>query len=392
MRITASLPDHGAVVEAILEGFVQAACVIISTGVVPPFPQMTGVKYRPEPSGEENWLLPNQVMKAGQGDCEDLSIWLAAGYRVTGQDPYARAMLVMTGDHQVHCLVELQNGQQVDPSAQARDRERAYQVGVIPNYGIIRDHRGQGSTVAVDPARRNAPPAAASAGTANPFFVPGLKKWIADNPKWVKDGVLTVTSPTFWDQFGPNVYQSTTAGKERLRAAVLDSPYIDAVTSGQSWAADNNYTVDPKTFGKGERVEVTPADYGWVDDGAGGHVERYAATPDPASAYDPYGGYGGVTDPYGGVYGSSVYGYDPYSDPYSQQSYYGGFGGDGADYGYAGWQSGPNPQMYTYDSLYDTLDDAPQLEAGDDDDVDAAVDANPDAAATADELFGGGWL
>jgi hypothetical protein len=387
MRITASLPDHGAVVEAVLEGFVQAACVIISSGVVPPFPQMSGVKYRPEAAGEEVWQLPNQVAQRGAGDCEDLSIWLAAGYRVTGQDPYARCLLVMTGDHQVHCIVELQNGQHVDPSAQARDRERGYEVGVVPNYGIIRDHKGNNpnrDTSAEAEARRKAPPAAASKGTPNPFFVPGLAKWMADNPKWVKDGVLTVTSPKFWDQFGPNVYQSTPAGQERLRAAVLDSPFIEAVKSGQQWAADNGYTIDPKTFGKGERVEVTPDSYGWTDDG---HVERYPVLPDPAAEmYDPYGG---VLDPYGGVYGSSIFGYDPYADPYAQQAYYG---------------LGP-----TYESLYDSFadyDDGPlELDAGEPvdsssgDDVEAdvanAVDVNPtddDAASTADELFGGGWL
>jgi hypothetical protein len=416
MRITASLPDHGAIVEAILEGFVQAACIIIQSGVVPPFPQMTGVKYRAESSGEENWLLPNQVMKAGVGDCEDLSVWLAAGYRVTGQDPYARCLLVMTGDHQLHCIVELQNGQQVDPSAQARAREQQYSVGAtrVPryqghqDYGSVRDHRGQASTgPALDPSRANAPPAAApgaAGGYKNPFYVPGLKEYIAAHPERVKDGVLQVTSPTFYNQFGVN----TPAAQEARRAAIMDTPYNEAIKSGQQWAADNGATLDIPlnqygNYGNGTRVEITPDKFGWVEDESGGHVERYPVLPDPAAAmYDPYGG---VMDPYGGVYGSSIYGYDPYADPYGQQSYYGApyppgmF--DNQDYGYGGWQSGPNPQMWTYDELYDTFDaraaeEPLALDAGDD--VDNAVDANPvvdengDAAAMADDIFGGGWL
>lgn len=175
MKISATLPDHGLIVEACLEGFVLAAAIMIQAGAVPPFPWLAGVKYRKE-RGEE-WLLPNQVIEAGQGDCEDLSIWAAAGYRVTGQDPAAQVTLRMTGPREVHAVVLLSTGRVADPSLQMAAMERQLSVSGVNEYvmslgGVmgdvmVREHRGDPSA----PRRPStaAPPAAASAGERNPL-------------------------------------------------------------------------------------------------------------------------------------------------------------------------------------------------------------------------------
>lgn len=116
MRITADIPDHGALVMAIMEGFVTAAELEIRAGIVPPSPlAVPGLKFVPETA--ENWQLPHQVLQSGQGDCEDICFWECAGYRVTGADSGATCVLVQTGETRLHCVVRLSDGSIQDPSA-----------------------------------------------------------------------------------------------------------------------------------------------------------------------------------------------------------------------------------------------------------------------------------
>src|SRR3954468_13551338 len=111
MRITATLPDHGAIITAVMEGFVCAAQLEIEAGIVPPSPLLVqSLKFIDEPAGQEDWLLPHQVMKAGGGDCEDLAFWHCAGLRATGQDPGATCVLVQTGVSRLHCVVQTSDG------------------------------------------------------------------------------------------------------------------------------------------------------------------------------------------------------------------------------------------------------------------------------------------
>ena len=67
MKIYSTLPDHAAALEAVMEGFVLAALLLIEKGVVPPFPHDAGVRYQREPDGEEDWKLPHLVMRDGWG-------------------------------------------------------------------------------------------------------------------------------------------------------------------------------------------------------------------------------------------------------------------------------------------------------------------------------------
>lgn len=119
MRMTSEIPNHAACVEAVLEGFIECARILIRSGVVPPFPHdvrrsdgSPGVHYQVEPPGEEDWKLPPGGIRDGWMDCEDLGIWTAAGTREMGHDPFgvpcedAWVRVVRTGRGKLHAVVE----------------------------------------------------------------------------------------------------------------------------------------------------------------------------------------------------------------------------------------------------------------------------------------------
>jgi len=144
MRITATLPDHGAIVTAVMEGFVRAAQLEIEAGIVPPSPMFVeSIKFIDEPAGQEDWQLPHQVMKSGGGDCEDLAFWVAGGMRATGQDPGATCVLLQTGPSKLHCVVQTSSGQLIDPTLELKSRHPLRKISG-PSVGDsvkIVDHR-----------------------------------------------------------------------------------------------------------------------------------------------------------------------------------------------------------------------------------------------------------
>jgi hypothetical protein len=119
MRMTSEIPNHAACVEAVLDGFVECARLLIAAGVVPPFPHdvrnadgSPGIHYQVEPPGEEDWKLPPGQIRDGWADCEDLALWVAAGIREMGEDPWgvlcedAWVRIVRTGRGKLHAVVE----------------------------------------------------------------------------------------------------------------------------------------------------------------------------------------------------------------------------------------------------------------------------------------------
>lgn len=124
MKMTCTLPDHAAVVEALLEGFVLACRVCIEAGLAPLDPSDTNVRYQMEPPGSEDWVLPQNVMRAGWGDCEDLAGWRAAGMRVSGEDDGARVVVVKTGKGKLHAVVQKSDGSYSDPSRELQQRQK----------------------------------------------------------------------------------------------------------------------------------------------------------------------------------------------------------------------------------------------------------------------------
>ena len=83
-----------------------------------PYPRLyeSGVRYRPEPPGREQWQLPWETLKLGNGDCEDLAAWRAAELWFYDRDMAARAILRDWGSGTMHCLVMHGDGTIEDPS------------------------------------------------------------------------------------------------------------------------------------------------------------------------------------------------------------------------------------------------------------------------------------
>jgi len=332
MKMKATLPDHGVIVEAILEGFVQAACEIIAAGAVPPFPQQTPVRYAEESAGEEEWLLPNQVLQKGVGDCEDLCIWQAAGMRVTGQDPGASCHLVMTGAKKIHCLVILSDGRMSDPSAQLMARQKGASVGyTVSGDIVVTDHRKCAPNCGgKDPASQYMREHNTNTVTISPAAGDTTSVW-AKYAKSVRDGI----DKTLTESLGP-------AARGLANAAAVGDQVTDH-------------------FGKGKRTTSTEGMYQNPDTGV---WTRERAGVDPLAEYGqtpqaPWGGGYGSGYGYGGDYG---YGYDQ-GYGYNQLPQFQGYGGYGMDapmltYAdlYGSWELPPMDELYTEQVPMDILD------------------------------------
>lgn len=138
-------PAHFAPLQIALEGMtkinewhiarsVKRAAKGQSGGVIPPL-YASGVIYKEDPPGEENWKDCYAIMKDGHGDCDRLAAWRAAELRVAGIAAEAvlkwqwipRAVMIGTGYParllgnapgvwMVHCLVRFPDGSVEDPS------------------------------------------------------------------------------------------------------------------------------------------------------------------------------------------------------------------------------------------------------------------------------------
>jgi hypothetical protein len=76
----------------------------------------SGVVYAPE-IDTEDWLSPEQILAAGKGDCEDLTLWRCAELRSLNVDAVPQCTSRMVGRRFVqHVFVLLPSGKQEDPS------------------------------------------------------------------------------------------------------------------------------------------------------------------------------------------------------------------------------------------------------------------------------------
>jgi len=114
IRVPASL----AYLDAILEGLVLADVVYFETHPKAPRLYDSGVRYKKERPGREDWLIIPDLYKKGTGDCEDLGAALAAECRVfDGLDAWA--FTVRTGKKKFHTKVAIRQDGQLfieDPS------------------------------------------------------------------------------------------------------------------------------------------------------------------------------------------------------------------------------------------------------------------------------------
>ena len=120
MPITATIrvPASLAYLDALLEGLVLANVVFLETHPKTPRLYKSGVRYRRERPGREDWLIIPQLYKRGYGDCEDLGAALAAEC-IVFDDLDAWAFTVRTGKKKFHTKVGIrQDGETFieDPS------------------------------------------------------------------------------------------------------------------------------------------------------------------------------------------------------------------------------------------------------------------------------------
>src|SRR6185369_3715817 len=78
-----------------------------------------GIKWKPEPPGDEHFDHAKTVLARKWGDCDDLAPWQAASLRHTGEDPGAKAVAKRSGLHRGHAGVQRSDGTIDDPSKRA---------------------------------------------------------------------------------------------------------------------------------------------------------------------------------------------------------------------------------------------------------------------------------
>lgn len=107
------VPADGKALQAALEGLCSLAGEDLARRPLPPL-YRAGVRYRPEPRGQERWQVPSEVRRKGFGDCEDLAAWRVAELRRKGERaaPYVK----QTGPARWHAMVRRGDGRLEDPS------------------------------------------------------------------------------------------------------------------------------------------------------------------------------------------------------------------------------------------------------------------------------------
>lgn len=128
MRIRLAIPDElddqerREALNAALESVTRSNEGLIKRGKVPFAAQGIkehGVRWQPEPPGDESFDLASTVMRRGWGDCDDLAPWHAASLRATGRDSGARAVVSKSGPQRWHAWVLRSDGSKEDPSKAA---------------------------------------------------------------------------------------------------------------------------------------------------------------------------------------------------------------------------------------------------------------------------------
>lgn len=108
-----NVPANRVAMMALLEGLTALNYVFLSRFDVPPL-YKSGVRYRREQPGREQWLTIPEVLDEGFGDCEDLAAWRAAEIRLKGLPAFVR--VVRSGRRSFHAIVQRPDGTIEDPS------------------------------------------------------------------------------------------------------------------------------------------------------------------------------------------------------------------------------------------------------------------------------------
>lgn len=124
MRINVAIPEahvDAPVLNAALESVTRLNEEMLASGEVPTFTDglKEGIKWKPEPPGDEHFDHAKTVLRRKWGDCDDLAPWQAASLRHTGEDPDARAIVRRSGPKRWHAIVRRGDGSVDDPSKAA---------------------------------------------------------------------------------------------------------------------------------------------------------------------------------------------------------------------------------------------------------------------------------
>lgn len=135
MRIQIAVPEAH-VTKPVLDGALEAVTrlneQLIESGAPTDEDLIArGMKWKPEPPGQEHFDHGGILAKRGHGDCDDWAPLRAARLRVTGEDPGAKAVVRKSGPKRWHATVIRSDGSEDDPSLDAGMPGPARAVGVL---------------------------------------------------------------------------------------------------------------------------------------------------------------------------------------------------------------------------------------------------------------------
>lgn len=124
MRIQVAVPEahvDAPVLNAALESVTRLNESMLERGEIPSLERglRYGVRWRPEPPGDEHFDSADKVLARKWGDCDDLAPWQAASLRHSGEDPGAKAIVKKSGPKRWHAVVQRSDGTIDDPSSRA---------------------------------------------------------------------------------------------------------------------------------------------------------------------------------------------------------------------------------------------------------------------------------
>lgn len=124
VAVTLLVPATPAALSAAAEGLAAVNFALIRAGGDFPGIYESGVVYRGEPVGTEEWLTIPEILARGAGDCEDLSAWRAAELREQGEPAVVEVRHNSIGSY--HAVVRRADGTIEDPSKILVEREKQW--------------------------------------------------------------------------------------------------------------------------------------------------------------------------------------------------------------------------------------------------------------------------
>lgn len=114
VRVTMQLPEDPRVVRAAVLGLALVNLALLQTHPRLPSLYASGVRYRREPRGKEDWQPITLLYKRGYGDCEDLAAARVAELVHCGEP--ATIHVKIAGPGLMHIQVKRADGSIEDPS------------------------------------------------------------------------------------------------------------------------------------------------------------------------------------------------------------------------------------------------------------------------------------